>query len=173
MNTEGSFSLGRVLKSGLVAGVAFAIFEIVAAVVFSGPGAAFSPLRMTGAMVLGAQALDRGYPLIAAAGAGAAVLLTLSMVFALLFAALVPVTFATGTEIELGMAYGALVWLFGFYLIGPALGWVWFAEKTLPIVQLAAHAIGYGAVLGWFRHHAWEMAEARLDPEVHQYHALN
>ena len=34
-----------------------------------------------------------------------------------------------------------MAWLSNFYLIGPALGWVWFAEQTNPIVQLAAHTI--------------------------------
>ena len=173
MTTQGTFSLGSVLRSGLIAGLVFAILEVVAAVVFSGPAAAFSPLRMIGAMALGPEALDPRYSLIVAAGTGVALHLILSMVFALIFAGLIPVSFSTGTEVGLGMAYGAMVWLSNFYLIGPALGWVWFAEQTNPIVQLAAHTIGFGAVLGWFRHHAWEVAEAHLDPEVHEYHALN
>jgi hypothetical protein len=61
---------------------------------------------------------------------GAAVLLMLSMVFALLFAALIPVSFAASTDVELGTTYGALLWLFGSYLVGPALGWVWFAAPA-------------------------------------------
>ena len=51
-------SRGRVLEGGVIAGLVFAVFEVTAAVVFSGPAQAFLPLRMIGAMVLGPHALD-------------------------------------------------------------------------------------------------------------------
>jgi hypothetical protein len=71
------------------------------------------------------------------------------------------------------MAYGFMLWIVNFYLIGHALGWVWFAERSIPIVQLGAHTLGFGAVLGWFRHREWMIDEADVDEELHKWHALN
>jgi uncharacterized membrane protein YagU involved in acid resistance len=172
MPSDTNFSVSRVLKAGIVAGVGLGIFQAVGTLVLSGPAHVLTPLRMIAAIALGPAALDPGYSPLVAMTVGLLLHLTLSMVFALIFAALVPVSFQTTTEVELGMAYGFLAWIFNFYLIAPALGWVWFAQ-TNPLVQLAAHTIGFGAVVGWFRHHAWEVAEAKIDSDVHEFHALN
>jgi len=173
MFSDTNFSVSRVLKAGIVAGLVLGIFQAVGVLVTTGPAHTLMPLRMIAAIALGPAALDPAYSPLVAATVGLALHLTLSMAFALIFAALVPVSFETVTEIELGMAFGFLAWIFNFYLVAPALGWVWFAEQTSPLVQLAAHTIGFGAVVGWFRHHAWEMDEATIDPEVHKLHALN
>jgi hypothetical protein len=146
---------------------------VASALVLAGPSAVFTPFRMVAAIALGPGALDASYSLVVAIAAGAVLHLVLAMMFALAFAAMIPVSFETRTEVELGMAYGFLLWVFNFHLIGPALGWVWFAQQTDPISQIAAHAIGYGAALGWFRHHAWMVDEAQLDADVHAFHALN
>jgi hypothetical protein len=56
--------IGRWVKHGIIggilAGIVFAMFEMVMAVVQMGPDAFFMPLRMIGGMALGAQALDPG-----------------------------------------------------------------------------------------------------------------
>ena len=173
MTRDGTLSRGRVLEGGVMAGLVFAIFEVIAAIVFGGPSQAFLPLRMIGAMVLGPHALDPTYSLVAAASVGLLLHLILSMVFAAIFAALIPGTFATRTEVELGMAFGLLLWVFNFHLIGPALGWVWFAQQTIPLVQLTAHAVAFGATLGWFQHHAWIVDEAGVAEDIREFHALN
>ena len=95
------------------------------------------------------------------------------MIFAVIFAAMIPVTFKRGSEIGLGMAYGFMLWLTNYYMIGHALGWVWFAQGTIPVVHLVAHTVAYGAVLGWFRQRLFVAAEAKLDPELREWHALN
>src|SRR5262245_10661575 len=110
MTSDGAFSLSRVLKTGLAAGLALAIFQVVAALVFSGPAHAFMPFRMSAAISLGPAALDDGYPLLVAMTVGLAVHLSLSLIFAMIFAALIPVTFTRGSEIELGMAFGFTLW---------------------------------------------------------------
>ena len=173
MTRDGTLSRGRVLEGGVIAGLVFAIFEVTAAIVFSGPAQAFVPLRMIGAMVLGPHALDPGYSLAATASVGLLLHLILSMIFAVIFAALIPGTFATRSEVELGMFFGLMLWLSNFYLIGPALGWVWFAQQTIPVVQLTAHTVAYGAVLGWFQHHAWIVDEAGVADDLREWHALN
>lgn len=173
MTSDGTFLLSRVLKAGLAAGVALAIFQGVAALVFNGPAHAFMPLRMSAAMALGPAALDASYPLLTAMTVGLAVHLSLSLIFAVIFAALIPVTFTRGSEIGLGMAFGFMLWLTNFYMLGHALGWVWFAERTIPNVELVAHTIAYGAVLGWLRHRLFLADEAKLDPELRAWRALN
>ena len=175
MTRDGTLSPGRVLEGGILAGLAFAIFEVVAAIVLTGPAHAFVPLRMIAAMVLGPHAMDPGYSLAAAASVGLLLHLILSMIFAAIFAALIPGTFATRSEIELGMFYGLMLWLANFHLIGPALGWVWFAQQPMPmpLAQLTAHTVAYGAVLGWFQHHAWVVDDAGVDEDLREFHALN
>jgi hypothetical protein len=173
MPSDSNFSVSRVLEAGIVAGLVLGIFQAVGVLVTSGPAHVLTPLRMIAAMALGPTALDPGYSPLIAATVGLALHLTPSMGFALIFAALIPASFQTATEVELGMAYGFLAWIFNFYLVAPALGWVWFAEQTRPLVQLVAHTIGFGAVLGWFRHYAWEVDEAKVDAELREWHALN
>lgn len=173
MTRDGTLSPVRVLEAGLLAGLVFAIFEVTAATVLGGPSQAFVPLRLIGAIALGPHALEPGYSLVAAASVGLLVHLILSMLFAAIFAVLVPSTFATRSEVELGMFYGFMLWLSNFYLIGPALGWAWFAQQTTPLVQLTAHVVAFGAVLGWFQHHVWVVEDAGVDEDLRKFHALN
>jgi hypothetical protein len=173
MARDGTFSLSRVLETGLAAGLVFAVFQVVAALVLNGPAETFTPLRMIAAMALGPAALDPSHSLLVAATVGVVVHLGLSMIFAVVFAALIPVTFGTGPEVGLGMAFGFMLWLTNFYLLGPSLGWIWFAEQTSPIVQLGAHTIAFGGVLGWLRRHLFIADEAKVDEELRAWHALN
>ncbi|MBI2187735.1 MAG: hypothetical protein HYU37_11570 [Acidobacteria bacterium] len=55
------FGLGTIVATGIVAGIIFAAFEMFAAALLMGPDAAAMPLRMIGAMVLGAEALEPTY----------------------------------------------------------------------------------------------------------------
>ena len=173
MASDGTFLLSRALKAGLAAGLVFAVFQVVAALVLNGPAEAFTPLRMIAAIALGPAALDASYSLLVAATVGVVVHLGLSMIFAVVFAALIPVTFGTGTEVGLGMAFGFMLWLTNVYLLGPSLGWIWFAAQTSPLAQLAAHTIAFGAVLGWLRRRLFIADEAKVDPELRAWHALN
>ena len=64
------------------------------------------PLRMIGAMILGMEALDAGYPLMTAAIAGVAVHMVLSIAFAIAFAVVSPSSATTGTLVLLGIGCG-------------------------------------------------------------------
>jgi hypothetical protein len=112
------------------------------------------PLRMIGAIVLGAEALDPGYSLVTAAMTGVVVHMILSIVFAGIFAALAPVIMAgfpatTGTLTVVGLFFGVALWLVNFYAIAPLAGWSWFPERSDPMVQFLAHTIFFGGPVGW------------------------
>ena len=150
------FELGTIVATGIVAGIVFAAFEMFAAALLMGPDAVLMPLRMIGAMVLGAEALEPTYPILDAAMAGVIVHLLLSIVFTGVFAAIAgPMLAASGLSTTRGMlalagiVFGIALWLVNFYLIAPAAGWTWFPERTDPVVQFLAHAFFFGCAAGW------------------------
>jgi hypothetical protein len=150
------FGLGTIVATGLIAGIVFAAFEMLAAAVLMGPEAAAMPLRMIGAMVLGAPALEPGYSLATAAMTGVIVHLILSVIFTVIFAATAPPVLeasglgtTSGSLASAGIAFGIVLWLVNFYLVAPAAGWTWFPERTDPVVQVVAHAFFFGCTAGW------------------------
>ena len=72
--TERRIDVGAWLRygilGGVIAGITFAMFEMIMAVVLDGGDAFFMPLRMIGGIGLGKQALDPGTSLLTAGGAG-------------------------------------------------------------------------------------------------------
>jgi uncharacterized membrane protein YagU involved in acid resistance len=144
------FGVWPAVVSGVIAGLVFALFEMTVAAMMMGLQAIFMPLRMIGAMVLGAEALDPGYSLVTAATAGVVVHMVLSVVFALMFAFIAPSSASTTVLIVSGIAFGLGLWLVNFYLIAPMMGWNWFPEQTDPIVQFLAHGFFFGAPIGWY-----------------------
>ncbi len=77
------------MVGGIVAGIIFAMFEMVMAALMDGANAFFMPLRMIGAMVLGSEALDPGYSLVTAALAGVVVHMVMSGIFGMVFGLMV------------------------------------------------------------------------------------
>jgi hypothetical protein len=140
------------LIGGIVAGVAFAMFEMVMAAIQMGGEAVFMPLRMIGAMLLGQQALDPGFSLLAAGAAGLGVHLVLSMIYGVAVAAAahyIPALGATRIALLLwASAAGLGLWVVNFYIVAPIVGWTWFPQETDPIVQAVAHTVFFGTVLG-------------------------
>lgn len=140
------------LIGGVIAGLVFAMFEMVMAAILNGAGAFFMPLRMIGAMLLGQQALQPDYSLVAAALAGVGVHMTLSMMFGLGVAAAaryVPALAASTTALLAWTSLAGLgLWIVNFYIIAPIAGWNWFPDNTNPAVQFVAHTFFYGTVLG-------------------------
>jgi hypothetical protein len=139
---------------GIIVGLVFALFEMVAAALMMGASAFWMPLRMIGAILLGAQALEPTYPLLTAAVAGVAVHVILSAAFGAVFAVLVAQVRAIAeTDLWLITAatiFGFLLWLVNFYVIAPVFGWNWFPQDTNPVVQFIAHTFFYGAALGLY-----------------------
>ncbi len=139
---------------GVIAGIVFAMFEMIMAAVLNGADAFFMPLRMIGAIVLGMKALDPAYSLVTAGMVGLMVHMMLSIMFGIIFAALVAYIpgLANSSPILVVAAsvYGFALWIVNFYIIAHVAGWLWFPDKTNVPVQFVAHTIMFGTVLGLF-----------------------
>jgi hypothetical protein len=152
------FGFDTIVITGVVAGILFIAFEMLAAAALMGTEAAVVPVRMIGAIVIGAEALDPSYSSTAAAMTGLALHLVLSVLFTALFAAIVTAlgNVARGeavtsahTVVLAGVVFAVGLWVVNFYVIAPAAGWIWFTERTDPAVQLLAHAVLFGWPVGW------------------------
>jgi uncharacterized membrane protein YagU involved in acid resistance len=150
VKTGVDFGYRDVVEAGIIGGIVFAIFEMVAAAALAAPQAFFVPLQMVGAMVLGPAALDPGYSVVAAGLAGVTVHMVLSFVFALIFASLATPTTSAAALAAGGIAFGIVVWLVNFYLVAPLAGWTWFPDRSNQVVQFRAHAFFYGCPVGWY-----------------------
>lgn len=143
------FGLRHVVAAGVIGGLIFAMFEMLAAALLQGLDAVFMPLRMIGGIVLGSAALDPTYSLLVAALVGVIVHLVLSIGFAFIFAAIVSPTASEASLAGAGALFGTVLWLINFYVIAPIAGWTWFQEASV-IVQFLAHAFFFGCPLGWY-----------------------
>ncbi|MDP3748825.1 MAG: hypothetical protein Q8Q88_17440 [Phenylobacterium sp.] len=155
--SEFPWAIRRGALAGVMAGVVFAIFEMVASAAMMGVAETAAPLRMIGAIALGPQALDPAYSLTAASLAGLAVHLVLSVIYGGAFAAIAGGLRPRPAIVGLATAYGFALWLLNFYLIAPA-AFPWFAAANAA-VQFVAHTVFFGAVLGYY---LWRSHEALL-----------
>jgi hypothetical protein len=57
---------------------------------------------------------------------------------------------STGAIVGAGIVGGLALWVVNFFVLGPALGWRWFAEMTDPLVQAVAHGAFFGIPLGLY-----------------------
>jgi hypothetical protein len=150
VTTVTKFAFGHVAAAGIIGGILFAAFEMVAAVMLTGSHAFFMPLRMIGAMLLGPEALESAYSLAVAGVTGIVIHMVLSVVFAVIFA-WIGSPAATDTTLALsGMLFGIMLWLVNFYVLAPLAGWTWFPEETSAPVQFVAHALFFGCPVGWY-----------------------
>jgi len=138
---------------GIIAGVTFALFEMIFAALTANNF--FGPLRMIGAVALGKQALTPAVPLFDAALVGGLVhmvySIAASVILAYLIAIINPLHSNAATIIITATIYGLLMWLVNFYLIAPAAGWNWFPEVANQLWQgFVAHTFFYGTVLGLY-----------------------
>jgi hypothetical protein len=138
---------------GFIAGIPFALFEMAAAAVMMGPEASTMPLRMIGAIPLGAAALEPTYPLATAALTGVVVHMVLSTINGAIFGAVVgsvPALQPSAPLVVGAVVYGLALWVVNFFVIAPIAGWTWFPEATDPLVQIVAHGVLFGGVLGGY-----------------------
>ncbi|HSO28509.1 MAG TPA: hypothetical protein VLS28_01280 [Candidatus Sulfomarinibacteraceae bacterium] len=145
----------RIISSaiaGMIAGVVFAIFAMMMAVVTDGTGAFFMPLRMIGAIGLGTSALDPATSLLTAGGAGTVVHMVLSMMYgvgvALILRVVPSLARTTASVLAASSVAGFLLWVVNFQVLARALGWPWFPDGTNAAVQIVAHTFFFGTVLG-------------------------
>lgn len=147
-------SLGWPVKhgamAGILAGLVFALFEIVAAFASQSAPAFFVPLRLIGTLLLGPEP-QHSFSLLSPGSAGLTIHLALSAVYGCIFGAMLaplPGTIARRAPALAiaGSAFGALLWLGNFYIVGPAV-FPGFSAPA-PLAQFIAHTLCFGAVLG-------------------------
>ncbi len=140
------------LLGGLAAGIVFAMFEMLMALLLNGSGAVFMPLRMIGAIALGSSALMPSSSLLTAGGAGLVIHMLLSMLYGLVVAgvlALAPSLSRTrvSTVVAASVA-GFGLWILNFFILAGLFGWSWFPDSQNVVVQFVAHTVMFGSVLG-------------------------
>ena len=139
-------SVGEGVTAGLIAGVMFAMMEIVSAVLMGNP--ALMPVRMFASVVLGMGAMEG--PLGTALVVGTIAHLALSAVFGIiygLFNARLSETTKTsfGRQAGVGILFGLAVWFVNFQVIARVL-YPWFL-KTPQILQAMMHGLFFGLPL--------------------------
>jgi hypothetical protein len=147
-SAEIPWALAQGAIGGIVAGIIFATFEMIASAAMMGPNAFFMPLRMIGAIVLGPAALEPTYTLWSAGLAGVVVHMMLAVIYGGIFALVFGGLRSVWADIGVGAAFGFALWLLNFYVIAP-MAFPWFLEAN-PMVQFIAHTFFFGAVLGWY-----------------------
>lgn len=136
------------ILAGVVAGIAMAVFEMIAAAAMG--MSALAPLRMIAGIVLGSSALGPEIDVGLTVLVGVLVHLALSALYGAIFGAGVA-SFAQLRRskpaiLTAGAVFGLVLWLVNFYLFAPAL-FPWFTEAN-ALVQFVAHTFFFGAVLG-------------------------
>jgi uncharacterized membrane protein YagU involved in acid resistance len=138
--------------AGVVAGIVFAMFEMIMAAITNGADAFFMPLRMIGGIGLGASALDPSTSLVAAGGAGIVIHMALSMLYgvavAVVLRAIPSLARTSASVLAVSSAAGFALWVVNFHVLARALGWPWFPDGTNAVVQIVAHTVFFGTVLG-------------------------
>lgn len=134
--------------AGIVAGIVFAAFEMIVSALMMGAQAFFMPLRMIGAIALGAEALDPAYPLLTAIVAGILVHVVLSVIYGVIFGEIAAMLRGPTAFIGAASIFGLALWLINFYVIAP-FAFPWFLDAN-PLVQFIGHTFFFGSVLGYY-----------------------
>jgi hypothetical protein len=142
------------LRGGVLAGIGFAVVELVMMDLQGGHLVVARFLRRIAAMWIGPQALAPDFPFVAVALVGTILHFGLSALFGLLFTWLTEsrlhqLARSRAMVLFSATVYGLLLWPLNVYLLAPFVGWEWFAQETDPAVQAAAH-LCYGLLLGLY-----------------------
>jgi hypothetical protein len=146
--SEVPWALRQGAIGGIIAGLVFAAFEIIANAAMMGIGAVFMPLRMIGAIALGPGAVEPTFAIWVAGAAGVVVHIVLAALYGMIFTVIVGGLRSAMWDVLLGVLFGVALWLINFYVIAP-MAFPWFLEAN-PVVQFIAHAVFFGAVLGLY-----------------------
>ncbi|MFW5739483.1 MAG: hypothetical protein ACOC1F_03865 [Myxococcota bacterium] len=147
MTTKVKRSAKEGIGFGILAGLIFALVEIIAAAAMGNP--VFGPFRMFASIVLGSAALQT-VSLGTAIIVGSFVHVVLSGLFGLAYG-LFNSRLSTETEtswsrqVLLGLAFGGLVWLVNFQIIA-RIAYPWFLNAP-QFLQLVMHALFFGVSL--------------------------
>ena len=139
------------IVGGIVAGIVFAVAEMVMAVLMGGDF--FGPLRMIGSIVLGTVALSPTYPLGTAVVAGVVVHMILSAIYGVVFVYLLAFANQLGTSTSplllYGSVFGLALWVLNFLIIA-AIAWPQFTMVDQFWMGFVAHTFFFGTVLGGY-----------------------
>jgi hypothetical protein len=146
MASENRRSVGEGITAGLIAGVIFAMMEIVGAAMMGNP--ALMPVRMFASVVLGRSAMEG--PLGTALVVGTIAHLALSAVFGVafgLFSARLSEATKTsfGRQAGIGILFGLAVWFVNFQIIARVL-YPWFLGAP-QFLQAMMHGLFFGLPL--------------------------
>ena len=140
------------LIGGVIAGIVFAMFEMIMAVVLNGGDAFFMPLRMIGAIGVGKSALDPSTSLLTAGGAGIVIHMVLSMMYGVIVAGVIAKVGSLAQSmvsvVLVASVAGFALWILNFFILAGAFGWSWFPDGQNVAVQFVAHTMMFGTVLG-------------------------
>lgn len=140
------------LVGGVIAGIVFAMFEMIMAVVLNGGDAFFMPLRMIGAIGVGKTALDPSTSLLTAGGAGLVIHMVLSMMYGVVVAGVIAkagtLAQSSVSVVVVASAAGFGLWILNFFVLAGVFGWNWFPDSQNVAVQFVAHTVMFGTVLG-------------------------
>jgi hypothetical protein len=153
------------LRGGVLAGIGFAMVELVLMDLQGGHLVVARFLRRIAATWLGPQVMEPAFPFTIVAVVGTLIHFGLSALFGLIFtwmteSRLPALERSRAILILAATAYGLLLWPLNVYLIAPFVGWDWFARETEPLVQAAAH-LCYGLLLGLSLNHRLGLRPAR------------
>lgn len=141
------------ILGGIIAGITFAMFEMVMALILNGSDAFFMPLRMIGGIGLGASAMDPATSLLTAGGVGLVIHMILSMMYGVVVAgvlSLIPQLSSSRTAVLVSASVAGFgLWIVNFYVLAQVFGWTWFPNNTNALVQFVAHTFFFGTVLGF------------------------
>ena len=140
------------LIGGVLAGILFAMFEMIMAAVLNGSEAFLMPLRMIGAIGVGASALDPATSILTAGGAGLVIHMALSMMYGLMVAGVIArvpsLSRSTASVLAVSSLAGFALWITNFFVLASIFGWNWFPDSQNVAVQFIAHTFMFGTVLG-------------------------
>ncbi len=139
-------SVGEGITAGLIAGVIFAMMEIVGAAMMGNP--ALMPVRMFASVVLGKSAMEGALGTALVVGTIAHLILSavFGIVYGLISARLSEATrTGFGRQAGLGILFGLAVWFVNFQFIARVL-YPWFLEAP-QFLQALMHGLFFGLPL--------------------------
>lgn len=147
-------SHGQLLRHGIVggiiAGLVFAMADMILAVIVMG-APFYAPLQMIGAIVLGPQTMEPGYPLVQAAGVAMVLHMMLSAIYGLVFVYLLALgrqlDSSTAALLVYGSIFGTALWVANFLVIAP-IAFPWFGMVNQFWLGFVAHTFFFGTVIG-------------------------
>ncbi len=140
------------IVGGIIAGIVFAMADMVMAVVVMGDSF-FAPLRMIGAIVLGQAALSPSYPLLQAGVVGMMLHMMLSAMYGVIFVYLLALGrqlwASTGARLVYGSLFGLALWVANFLIVAP-LVFPWFGMANPFWMGFVAHTFFFGTIVGGY-----------------------